>query len=87
MAIKKSLSCNCGYSGEYIKIENIVDSNDSSKKVSFDVCVYKDKATCDAHGQPLKRQRVSNVSCPSGAKSDLYTHLKSLSDYSGAEDC
>lgn len=87
MAIQKTIMTKSGVNGSYIKIENIQDRNDSSKKVNFDVAIYVDKATGDSStGLALERRRLMNVVCASGAKADLYTYLKTLNDYSGATD-
>lgn len=87
MALQKTIMTKSGVNGSYIKVENIQDRNDISKKVNFDVAIYVDKATADSiTGLALERRHISGVVCPSGAKAALYTYLKTLNDYSGATD-
>lgn len=86
MAIKKSVMCKCGLAGEYLKL-SLVNLDGKLKKVSCLLAVYKDKAARDAGADPIELRPIAQYSASDAGLTSVYEHLKSLSEYSGAEDC
>jgi hypothetical protein len=86
MALKKSVQCKCGLSGEYLKL-TLVNLDGKLKKVSCLLAVYKDKAASDAGAEPVETRPIAPYTASDAALESVYAHLKSLPAYSGSEDC
>lgn len=86
MALQKTLSTNFGVDGNYIKIENIEGDKTTLR---INVVLYANQAARDNKLAALKSWHLE-IPTPTGTGNDLmvdlYNHLKTLPEFSGAID-
>ena len=89
MALKKSIVSEEGFGApsSYSVVEEVRYAKGASTQVS--VVTYKDKASRDASFQPMKKFYTSfsyNESLPDNIIKQAYGFLKSIAEFSDAED-
>lgn len=86
MALQKTISTSFGVNGDYVKIHKFTADKDN---VQIDVQMFVDQAARNAGNSPIKYWQFSTA-LPTGTSNDimvdLYDHLKTLPEFSGAVD-
>ncbi len=85
MALNKSIDCNNGVRGEYIKITEVY-FNGITESANIVVSIYKDAATKNRGMVPLEVRKIHALKCQTPDVAFLYGALKGLPDYDGALD-
>ena len=84
MALKKTVSFK-GYDAEYHRITEARESYNGNK-VDVEVALYKDAATRKTDVENILTRQQYRLNAVDQTRESLYTALKELDDFSGAED-
>ena len=85
MALKKEITLDSGVVGEYLRIESFTYKS-NGKMCNLNLGFYKDKACRDAGMPYIHVVPIEFVDAVDVSVAGIYTYLKTLDAYSGAED-